>query len=106
MRLVTIAIILLSSITASAQDVTPASIKTVLDRVLVYLERATPVGIINGKTGEQITALAQPQKDAVLVKSEYRIETHEWGLTYSGMLLANAATKDEAFKRYVDERMT
>jgi unsaturated rhamnogalacturonyl hydrolase len=89
----------------SAQDVTPAQVKAVMDRVLNYLEIATPFGVIDGKTGQPITQFSQPGRDATLVKCEHRIETHEWGLTYSGMLLANAATKDAAYLNYVSRRM-
>src|SRR5436190_11533222 len=60
-----------------AQSIKQEEVKLVLDRVLAYLNTATPVGIIDEKTGNPITDLAHPNPTATLVKSEYRIETHE-----------------------------
>jgi unsaturated rhamnogalacturonyl hydrolase len=88
-----------------AQPIKPEEVKLVMDRVLAYLNTATPVGIIDEKTGNPITDLAHPNPTATLVKSEYRIETHEWGLTYSAMLLAYEATNDNSYKDYVVKRM-
>ena len=88
-----------------AQSVDPAEVKAVADRVLNYLNGATPPGIVDKKTGELITDLKRPNINAALVKSEYRIETHEWGLTYSGMLMMHEATGDAAYQNYVFDRM-
>ena len=60
--------------------------KQVMDRVLVYADQATPVGIINKTTGAKITDLKKPVLEATLTKSEFGIATHEWGLAYMGML--------------------
>jgi hypothetical protein len=87
-------IFLLMSPVAKAQEVTPAHVKSVMDRVLNYLTEVTPASVINRQTGQPITELKQqPQIEAALAKSEYRLETHEWGLTYSAMLLAHGRHK-------------
>jgi unsaturated rhamnogalacturonyl hydrolase len=88
------------------QPVTPGDVKSVMDRVLGYVNKVTPVGIVDKKTGNPITNYSQPNADATLVKTEYRIETHEWGLAYSGMILASQATKDPSYFEYVRQRMT
>lgn len=88
-----------------AQGVDPADVKSVTDRVLVYLNAVTPVGVVDKKTGEPIADLKRPNTNATLAKSEYRIETHEWGLTYSGMLMMHDATGDAAYQKYVLDRM-
>jgi unsaturated rhamnogalacturonyl hydrolase len=82
----------------------PAEIKTVLDRVWTYVDEATQYGIINHATGEKITDLKKPLADATVVKAEYNITSHEWGLVYSGMLLAAETTGDKRFADYVSQR--
>jgi rhamnogalacturonyl hydrolase YesR len=83
---------------------TPAAVKQVMDRVLDYVDRATPVGIINGVTGETIVDLTRPLKEATFVKSEYNITSHEWGLAYTSMLLAGETTGDRRYTDYVSHR--
>jgi len=83
---------------------TPSDIKIVMDRVLAYVEQATPFGIINRTTRDKITDLKQPVIEATLAKGEYSITSHEWGLAYSAMLLAAETTGDKRFANYVSER--
>lgn len=90
---------------ATAQAPKPEEVKAVMDRVLGYVNAATPVGIIDSKSGHAITDLKQPNAGATLVKSDYRIDSHEWGLAYSGMLLAHQVTGDATYKEYVKTRM-
>jgi unsaturated rhamnogalacturonyl hydrolase len=82
----------------------PADVKQVMDQVLNYLEAATPVGIVSRVTGESITDLKKPAIAATLAKSEYSITSHEWGLAYSGMLMAGDATGDRRYIDYVRSR--
>jgi rhamnogalacturonyl hydrolase YesR len=79
-------------------------VKQVMDRVLSYVDTATPTGIVNRVTGEKVTDLKSPVEEASLVKSEYNIFSHEWGLAYSGMLLAEKATGDRRYLDYVLKR--
>ena len=83
---------------------TPDDVKQVMDRVLNYVDVATPVGIVNRVTGEKIGDLRKPVIEATLVKGAYGIATHEWGLAYAGMLLAGEATGDRRFTDYVATR--
>lgn len=83
---------------------TPADVKKVLDRVLNYVDPVTPAAMVNRITGEQIIDLKKPLKEATLKKGEYSITSHEWGLAYTGMLQAGAATGDHRFTDYVSRR--
>lgn len=83
---------------------TPKDVKEVMDRVLTYADQSTPIGIINHVTGKEISDWKKPLKEATLMKTEYRITTHEWGLAYSGMLLAAEATNDRRYADYVSRR--
>jgi unsaturated rhamnogalacturonyl hydrolase len=79
-------------------------VRQVMDRVFKYVDQATPIGIVNGKTGDQIIDLKNPVKEAALVKSVYNISSHEWGLTYAAMLSASETTGDRRFVDYVARR--
>ena len=80
---------------------TPEDVKQTMDRVLAYVDQSTPVGIVNAKTGEKIVDLKNPKKEATLAKTTYNITSHQWGLTYAGMLLAGETTGDGRFREYV-----
>jgi unsaturated rhamnogalacturonyl hydrolase len=83
---------------------TPRDIKLAMDRVLNYVDQATPVGIVNRVTGKEIVDLKKPVKEAALAKGTYSITSHEWGLAYTGMLLAGETTGDRRFTDYVSAR--
>jgi rhamnogalacturonyl hydrolase YesR len=83
----------------------PHEVKVVLDRVLSYVDRETPYGLVNGKTGTVISDFKKPVADAALVKGTYGIYTHEWGLAYSGMLQVAATTGDALYRDYVEKRL-
>lgn len=101
---------------ASAQDVAqvaaitpyggtgPDDVKRVMDVVFAYVDQVTQVGIINRVTGEPIVDLKKPVVEATLSRTEYGIATHEWGLLYSGMMLAGEATGDGRYSSYVSSR--
>ena len=83
---------------------TSGDVKQVMDRVLNYVDQATPVGIVNRATGEPIIDLKKPMIEATLVKGTYNITSHEWGLLYTSMLLAAETTSDARFSNYVSRR--
>lgn len=83
---------------------TPKDVKLVLDRLLKYADAVTPAHIVNKVTGERIADLSKPIKEATLAKGEYHIASHEWGLAYTGMLLAGQTTGDDRFIEYVSNR--
>ena len=83
---------------------TANDVKQVMDRVLKHVDQSTPIGIVNGKTGDKIIDLKNPAKEAALVKTVYNISSHEWGLTYAAMLSASETTGDGKFADYVASR--
>ncbi len=87
----------------------PASveeIKSVLGRILGYLETASPVKIINRDNHEPVTDFAHLPTDVAFERTDFLITSYEWGVTYCGMLLAAEATGDEHFKDYAATRIT
>jgi unsaturated rhamnogalacturonyl hydrolase len=80
------------------------SIAEVLNRVRTYLEGCTPTTILT-KTKEPVADLTRLPSDAVLERGAIPIISYEWGVTYSGMLLASEATGDARFAEYVTRRL-
>ena len=81
-----------------------AEVKAVLDRVFDYLDKVTPVEVIDQRTGAPITDLSTPNANAVLKPGDFRLTSYEWGVTYTGMLAAGAATGDRRYTDYALKR--
>ena len=79
-------------------------IKAVLDRILVYLEGASPDRLVDRNTNEVITDYSKPNPNATTPRSTFQLVGYEWGVTYSGMLLAAEATGDKRFADYTAKR--
>ena len=87
------------------EPATEGQVKAVLDRVLAFLATATPVRIIDRDTGQPVADLAHLPPHAAFAPTEFLLTSYEWGVTYSGMLHAAAATGDPRYRAYVDERL-
>ena len=81
------------------------SIVEVLRRVRGYLDRATPARMVDRVTGQPITDPATPGAEAAMDPGAFRVTSYEWGVVYSGMLLAAETTGDQTFKDYVARRL-
>jgi rhamnogalacturonyl hydrolase YesR len=84
---------------------TVESVVAVLQRVRTYLESETPARLVSRKTGQPTTGYARLDEDANLAQGAFRIISYEWGVTYSGMLLAAETTGDSRFRDYVAQRL-
>lgn len=84
----------------------PAQIAQVLRRIRDYLAANTPARVIDRDTGAEITQFTRVNPKANLERGEFNLIGYEWGVAYSGMLLAAEATKDRRFKAYTAERLT
>lgn len=85
-------------------ETTPEQIKIVMDRVLLYLEEATPIGVIDKNTQKPITDYEKIDKNSIIAKGTFSLTNYMWGVTYSSMLVAAKATGDERYKRYLSDR--
>jgi rhamnogalacturonyl hydrolase YesR len=81
-----------------------AEVKAVLDRVFDYLDKVTPAEVIDQRTGAPIADLSKPDPNAVLKPGDFRLTSYEWGVTYTGMLAAGAATGDRRYTEYAIKR--
>jgi unsaturated rhamnogalacturonyl hydrolase len=85
--------------------VTAAQVTEVLQRVRGYLETATPARIVDGQTGQEVSDFAKLTDAAVIAPGAFRLISYEWGVTYSGMLLAGETTGDPRFTEYAARRL-
>ena len=85
---------------ASVKDIT-----TVMGRVLNYLNEETPVRLSDLTAKKRVSDLANLPANPGLDPTDYYLVGYEWGVTYSGMLLAADVLKDKRYQDYVTDRM-
>jgi rhamnogalacturonyl hydrolase YesR len=81
-------------------------IKKVLDRVFNYLDGVTPAQMINKQTGQEVTDASQFDTAYGIKPGDFRLTAYEWGVTYSGMLLAAETSGDARYSDYVKQRLS
>lgn len=81
------------------------NVKQVLDRVYNYLNEVTPAQVTDRRSGQAITNYSAADTNAILKQGDFRLTSYEWGVTYSGMLLASEATGDAKYANYTKERL-
>lgn len=79
-----------------------AAIRPVMDRVLGYIEREAPIGMVDG--GGRPVAVPRLDRSSVF-KPGFRLTSYEWGVTYAGALLAGQVTGDARYTRYAADRV-
>ena len=80
-------------------------VKATLDRVLNYLEAATPAAFVNRKTGDAFAVASAPDTNVVFKQGDFRLTSYEWGVTYTGMTRIGEITGDERYTAYSKERL-
>lgn len=83
-----------------------ATIQQDMERVLRFLDKATPARVVDKKSGKEIKDYTKMDANAVLERGLFRLGSYEWGVTYAAMLAATEATGNPDFQRYVEERFT
>jgi len=81
---------------------TNAKIQETLDRVFVYLDKATPSSFIDKSSNLPTSEYAAT---TAFAKGDFRPISYEWGVTYSGMLALFTWTKQEKYRDYVFRRL-
>lgn len=81
------------------------SIKSVLDRIYNYLDEVTQPGLLDRQSNEVITDLNKIDTNTIVKPGDFRLAGYEWGVVYSGMLLAGTVTKDKKYTDYVIKRL-
>src|SRR5690348_5664165 len=89
------------------EPATPEQIKAVLTRTADYLDTASPikvVKVIDRDHREPVTDLTKLSGPVAFDRTDFLITSYEWGVCYSGMLLAAEATGDARYKEYAASR--
>ena len=75
-----------------------------LNKIVLYLEEATPVGLLNGnnKPFDDYPGIDRKTK---LKQGDFRLTSYEWGVTYSAMLIAAEVLRDDRFSEYTISRL-
>lgn len=79
-------------------------IKQSLDRIFVYLDKETPMRVVDRESGKEITDYTKMGQNAQLERGDFRLASYEWGVTYSGMMEVARATNDQKYQDYVTKR--
>lgn len=77
-----------------------------LERIRAYLAANTPARVVDRESGAEITNFKRVNRNATLERGAFNLIGYEWGVTYTGMLLAAQATGDKRFRTYAAERLT
>ncbi len=80
-------------------------VKQVLKTVYNYLDAVTPAQFVDKKTQVPVNDLSKADTNTVIKTGDFRLASYEWGVTYSGMLLAGEATGDAAYTNYAKQRV-
>ncbi|HEX2860417.1 MAG TPA: glycoside hydrolase family 88 protein [Lacunisphaera sp.] len=84
---------------------TVADIKTTLDRVLGYLETATPIRVIQAGTRAPLTDLGALSGPVAFDRTDFLFTSYEWGVVYCGMLALAENTGDARYRDYAASRL-
>lgn len=79
-------------------------VKNDLDRILHFLDEATPARVVDQSTNKIITNYAAMDANAALERGLFRLASYEWGVTYAAMLAVARTTGDDAYLNYVTDR--
>ncbi|QHS58843.1 glycoside hydrolase family 88/105 protein [Chitinophaga agri] len=82
-----------------------SEVKTTLDRILDYLDAATPAEWVNRRTNEPVTLTTTADTSITFKPGDFRLTSYEWGVTYAGMLRIGEVTGDERYNIYTTERL-
>lgn len=81
------------------------SVKATLDRIYTYLDATTPAQFVTRKGGDVLTSMSTIDTNTTLKAADFRLTSYEWGVTYSGMLEAGAASGDNRYTDYTKKRV-
>lgn len=81
------------------------SIAGVLNRIHGYLDATTPTQLVQKTTSEVVSDYKKITTETILKPGDFRLLSYEWGVTYTGMLLATEATGDSRYADYTNKRL-
>ena len=92
---------------AIAKQPTVEGVTAVLDRILGYVDKATPAKLVDRQTHQEITDFSQPNPNAAIEREPgqvFPLVSYEWGVTYGAMIAASQVTGDPRFSDFTARR--
>src|SRR3982751_4243590 len=83
-----------------------SDVEKIIDRIYKYLDAVTPAQFIDKKTGRTIHDYSEIDTNTIFQTGDFRLTSYEWGVTYSGMLEASAATGNPKYLNYTRSRLS
>lgn len=80
-------------------------VKKDMKRVLEYLERNTPYGVIDGRTGRHVSFGGELNQETQLERGTFSLVNNGYGIIYSAMLTATELIGDNSYRDYARERL-
>ena len=81
------------------------SIEDRLDRMLVFLDRETPAGLVNQTAGDPIKDFSNITRSSQFEPGAFRVISYEMGMLYAGMLKASVVLNKKKFADYAFRRL-
>jgi len=79
-------------------------IKNKTKSILSYLDKVTPVKLIDLK-GNEISDYKSIDENTNFLKGDFRLISYEWGVVYGAMIYAGNSYNDDEFKEYTRRRI-
>jgi rhamnogalacturonyl hydrolase YesR len=76
-----------------------------LKKIHHYLDSVTPASLEDKEKGIIINDYSKIDENVIFSPGDFRLISYEWGVTYSGMILAAKVTGDKRFEEYVTKRL-
>ncbi|BAV06383.1 Rhamnogalacturonyl hydrolase YesR [Filimonas lacunae] len=86
-------------------ETTPQKVTAVLKRVYQYLNGVTPFQLVDKTSSQVVNDIHTANSNTIFKPGDFRLLSYEWGVTYTGMLEAGAATGDTSFTNYTLNRV-
>ncbi|HPE74939.1 MAG TPA: glycoside hydrolase family 88 protein [Draconibacterium sp.] len=80
-------------------------IEVVLDRVYNYLNKTTPMKLVDKISEKEVTDYSKVDENTIFLAGDFRLISYEWGVTYAGMTLATKATGNAKYAKYTNDRI-
>ncbi|MBK7103749.1 MAG: glycoside hydrolase family 88 protein [Ignavibacteriae bacterium] len=74
-------------------------------KVLEFLEKSTPSNLENNLNNKKIGGKVVIDENTIIPKSQFRLTSYEWGVTYAGLLQLGEITGIEKFSNYTKKRL-
>lgn len=81
------------------------SIMMALNRIWAYLDKETPMQVIDATTENEIIDYSKINRNSVLKSGAFRLTSYEWGVVYAGMTLIGEVTGDTKYSNYTTHRL-